>query len=330
MDLPVFLGTLLLATSQSSAPKPNPAWQAVFERGSDIYIANADGSHAQRLVKNGWLPKWSPDGKRFLFQREHEVLVFDIATRTERKIYDYDPKEQRTFWDFAGYCWDPLRPAVLIAKPHGTDLALVPFEGTEMQPSADILRGSYMKLRTYAPAWSPSGQTLAFVKGGDVWMARRGTPSKKGVSILAKGAANDYYDEANRLAPLASFNDAELGASGITPFYVDEVAWTSNERKLAFHYQRVNGTGVSEIGYLDLIPADRSIHTGSAAYRYKVHWLLQDVFSPRICPDGKTLSYIKGYPNPSVYLTDWAGKHSRKLFANATGLDWRSSARLTR
>ena len=38
----------------------------------DIFVMNADGTHPVRLTEDGranWLPSWSPDGKRIVFER---------------------------------------------------------------------------------------------------------------------------------------------------------------------------------------------------------------------------------------------------------------------
>ena len=41
----------------------------------DIFVMNADGTHPVRLTEDArlnWLPSWSPDGKRIVFERAHE------------------------------------------------------------------------------------------------------------------------------------------------------------------------------------------------------------------------------------------------------------------
>jgi len=251
-------------------------------------------------------------------------MVFDMKSRRESVFRPLSTTDGAKYWDHIGFCWDPVQHAVLVAQPNSLNLELVDLTKPDPDPPT-ILGGRYMRLKTYAPAWSPSGRELAFVKQGDIWIAHREDTSKR----VRSGpiVTSDYYSEANRLAALAEFNDAEIGVSLATPFWVDEVAWTGDEKKLVFHYQRQQGSGVSEIGYLDLKPVERTVHGTLSGFKTTVHWLFSEVASPRICPDGKTLSYVKGWNDPAIFLSDWSGKHTRKVIANAANPDWRPLAK---
>ncbi|MBN2550911.1 MAG: PD40 domain-containing protein [Anaerolineales bacterium] len=93
----------------------NPSWspdgaQVAYLQGDGIYIINADGTQARRLVRHTFvdlslrwfgvlspLPRWSPDGKWLVYHRcekdscminDNTIYKVDVLTGTEVKIID--------------------------------------------------------------------------------------------------------------------------------------------------------------------------------------------------------------------------------------------------
>lgn len=149
------------------------------------------------------------------------------------------------------------------------------------------------------PCWSHSGRFMAFTEMGDVLLADRQTNNWKGFrygSDPTNLSSVNYYDDACRVAPLATWLLGEIGASAHTPLWVDGFSWTPDDKRLYFHYQRQGGSGVSDVGYIDLVPDQTSGYRKPwfAGYRFQVRWI--DVkghvllFDPAVCPDGSAVA----------------------------------------
>jgi len=129
---------------------------------------------------------------------------------------------------------------------------------------------------------------------------------------------------------------AETGVSLVTPSWVDEIAWTRDERRLVFHFCRVDGSGVAEIGYLDLQPVNKADRVPDdwatwSGFKYSVQWILDGVWSPQICPDGATLSFTAFHEASDgrldLFLGSWDRKERRRILTNAENPDWRPMPR---
>jgi|GEM_PF-2679285 len=309
----------LIALAQT--PTVNPSWEVAFQRGPAIWVSRADGKGLARIVAKGQDPRWSPDGKRLAYYRDGQVRVFNFATHKDGLAAPFAYQLERG-WDRCYLDWDPRTPTILCASISGDGIQLI--GGTE---SGSILTPRNSQWLTYCPRWSPSGRELAFARNGDIWLAYRDLAR---VSTDPGG----YYNEANRLAPLAAYNDTERGASVATPYWVDELEWTRDENRLVFHFQRQGGSGVSEIGYLDLRKTAASLPSNICGFSYTTHWILgkeRMAFSPRICPDGKTLSYVSNDPDDqSLYVCAWDGTHKRRVLRDVENPDWRPNAKRAR
>jgi TolB protein len=96
----------------------NGVYKTGWTRGaqSDIFVANADGSDARKLLggpEDEDIPMWSPDGKKILYSQRHCQSGADLCTRTlwvvgvngrGKKQVSPLPLES----DFAAFEWQPL------------------------------------------------------------------------------------------------------------------------------------------------------------------------------------------------------------------------------
>ncbi|HTQ09960.1 MAG TPA: hypothetical protein VMI31_07825 [Fimbriimonadaceae bacterium] len=301
-----------LALALAQTPTVNPGWVVAFQRDNGIWVSRADGHGLRKIVAKGQDPRWSPDGKRLAYYRDGAIHVFSFAARKDALAGAVHCKPD-SFMNRCYIDWDPRTPIILCASISGDGIQLIGAdEGNTILKAEGV---------TYCPRWSPSGRELAFARDGDIWLAHRDLHQIRMETF-------DYYGNANRLAPLAMFNDAESGGSAETPFWVDELEWTRDERRLVFHFQRQGGSGVSEIGYLDLRRTRGTLHSNISGFSYATHWILgkdRMAFSPAICPDGETLSYVAIDDNGdlSLYVCAWDGSHRRRILRDVENPDWR-------
>jgi TolB protein len=92
----LLLGALLVpfrGEAADSAPHPSPKNPIAFERGREIWIAEADGTNARQLAR-GSDPSFSPDGKWLAFTRDdstkrqvrRSIVLIDPATGKSRPL----------------------------------------------------------------------------------------------------------------------------------------------------------------------------------------------------------------------------------------------------
>jgi len=325
----ISLVIVIVALPKLALPSPVVVrrWQVAFERKSDIWIANGDGTNARVLLKNGTNPSWSRDGKRLAFRRGSNICVYNLQSKRLRAVAKIPASWIENVDAFeAGISmeWDPLLPVLLYSGLNSTEVHAVVLSGPvdEGQPQVLFSEMRDPGGKNYGAQWSPDGKTLAFLHSGDIWIADR---DPNCLDRSQPFDARDYYWKGRRLAALAQFSEDERSASASTPYWVDEVEWTRNERRLAFHFQRIGGSGVSEIGYIDLslAPKESLRWEDFSGFRTRTHWLIKEGFFPRICPDGHTLSYVTAFANDTLTLVTWDGKTKRKLFDDVFYPAWR-------
>lgn len=300
---------LLLA----AAPKIDPSWQVVFERQGDLYLSRADGKGLQKLARGGSWPRWSPDGKQVAFFRGEKLWTIDVRTHVEKALANTEPVEENAGFSIE---WDPKRPVILFGSDSARGIGIVDLRSGKTGRILDRWTHWY----TWGGRWSPSGRYLGFIRNGDVWLANRSAETMREPGSATEG---DYYDAANRLAAIAVFNDVEHGASIATPYWVDDLAWTKDESKLVFHFQRQGGSGVSEIGFLDLKRNPKPSWDNVTAFKTTTRWILKDAHTPRLCPDGQTLSYVSLGENGGLYVCSWEGRSKKFVMRDVANPDWR-------
>jgi TolB protein len=132
-------------------------------RGSDIWIARADGSQPRLLIRNGReniQPTWSPDGKRIAFVQgtaSGDLSIRTISLASGRE----EPLTSGPDWDVEP-SWSPTgRSIAFVRRPQNSDrgrLAIVRVSGGGVRVLAPRIRDV-----TYL-AWSPDGRQLAFTR----------------------------------------------------------------------------------------------------------------------------------------------------------------------
>ena len=211
--------------------------------------------------------------------------------------------------------WDPKHPVLLVSTGSSTSVRLVPTTPSardENGPdqSQRIFSGHFMAA-TNSAVWSRSGKWLAFAKAGDIWLASREHPASTGLeSGHFQVIQSEYYDVARRLCALAFYNEDDASGSATTPFCVTELAWTKDARRLVYLKRRIGGSGYNEIGYLQFTQPGAGLSVqGEHSTAYVLHSHLVDGYRPKICPDGRTLSYILG----GLYVIGWNGRHKQLI-----------------
>jgi Tol biopolymer transport system component len=147
-----------------------------------VCVMNTDGSEKQRLTKQLTTtdPAWSPDGRRIAFTRNEDVGEFSTFTDDDVFVMDADGANvQQLTPEVDGSsssqpAWSPDGQAIVYVRGPSIASAVVsatPLAFGELHVmEAD---GSKRKRLTRgepdaAPAWSPGGRDIVFVRGHDL------------------------------------------------------------------------------------------------------------------------------------------------------------------
>ena len=170
-----------------------------------IYLMDDDGSNVERLTDPAFydvLPRWFPDGRRILFQRDHsrgngseenaEFYILDLKTGKAETFMENHPTDS-----------DP------VVSPDGKYIAFNSERGGAYDIYVLNLETGLLKQLTdigdrigwaYRVDWSPDGRQLAYElevapEGDNIWLMtanghrkKRFTPLPKGPNILFRGA----------------------------------------------------------------------------------------------------------------------------------------------
>lgn len=64
-------------------------WVSFREKDSwDIYLIDTNGENERLLVRQGYMPSWTPDGRGIIFLRGNHVIKIDVASRREEILFD--------------------------------------------------------------------------------------------------------------------------------------------------------------------------------------------------------------------------------------------------
>jgi dipeptidyl aminopeptidase/acylaminoacyl peptidase len=167
--------------------------RVAFARGGSLWVMNADTGDQRTVTAPGVdavQPSWSPDGAQLAFTRREkgrrriQVVVADgtgLRDLTSGGRGQFDP------------AWSVTNSVAFVMRTaRGTAIATVPAAGG---PPARL---TSTRVRDSAPAWSPDGSSIAFVRAGQgVWVmaadgsGRRRVANLRGVGERAPAWAPD-------------------------------------------------------------------------------------------------------------------------------------------
>lgn len=158
-----------------------PAWSAdgarlAFVVRGDLWVADADGTHASRLVRSADTPAWAPNGKRLAFERNGTVWTVRADGLDLRRLASgahpaWSPDGRRIAFDRDGEIYSARwfgGGARHLAT--GTDPTYSRSRQLAYVRDGEIVAGTRTIGEGESPAWSPSGRQVAYESGGTIYV----------------------------------------------------------------------------------------------------------------------------------------------------------------
>ena len=279
------------AASQTSlAESSSDGRKIAFIRDGDLYVMNADGSAAKRLVKgSAYLDEfaWSPDGRRIAFikgyddpkppYRHYPGEIYGVGVDGDglRRI------TRRRAANPEGLTWSPDGRWLAFARSANTCnyCSEFPFDVVVVNGSSGTERWLAPKLaNSRSPAWSPTGR----------WIALEGDASQQ----VSSSSIYVVRDDSSRIRSLTQ---------GARP------EWAHDGRELLF----LRGSDIWRVGV-----------DGSGARRLARGVRVMDDFGgllppPSWSPDGQRIVFARnaGGLRAHIWVMNADGAHKRRLTA---------------
>ena len=156
----LLIGALVLALHASFAAEAGaPQTKIAFERGSNVWIANIDGTKARKLIK-GDDPRIAPDGTKVAFTMtppgskdvERYIAVVDVETGAT-KVFKDMPSD-----NCFGPVWSPNGSQILfeIFVDNHWRLGLVNADGSGFQ----FFKTPFREQGWSSPCWAPDAKSI--------------------------------------------------------------------------------------------------------------------------------------------------------------------------
>jgi Tol biopolymer transport system component len=271
---------------------------------SGIYVANADGSFRLRVARIGGSPAWSPDGRTIAFSSGGKIYLMNADGSEHRPL-----TKPGTAGRLRSLAWSPDgRKLAFLYAPSCQfcfNLYVVNSDGSGLRNlTAELATGSgpgipFTGAVVTAPAWSPDGRKLAFVRLN----AGRDRSPVYVVRADSSGLRN--------LTPNVVRADGS-GLRNLTPKPVAyaHLAWSPNGRKLAFVSDR---DGNSEVYVMNADGSGQRNLTRHPAFDAEPAW----------SPDGRSIAFRSTRDgNPEIYVMNADGSGQRNLTRSPASEGW--------
>jgi Tol biopolymer transport system component len=146
------------ATGRSENPEFSPDGKSItYERFFDVYIASSDRSERRLVVRNGYEPRWSPDGSKLLFIRyrvDSDVAIFSI------NVDGTKPRELTNGSINYAPAWSPDGSRIAFVRDR--DLPQIWIMNGDGSGETRLTRAPGKS--DYGPEWSPGGRKVLFTR----------------------------------------------------------------------------------------------------------------------------------------------------------------------
>ena len=196
----------------------SPTWspdghQIAFNRGSHIYVIDADGENLRQLTRHknndqDLHPDWSPDGQLIAFDRftggapdrHANIYTVDPVTRFVRKVTDFNFNAQSPKWSPDGQ-WILFQGQgdLYAIRPDGSDKRIV----SQHHPGEPKWLGG----------WSPEGKRIVYLEWGEGGRRDR-------ILVATLDLLNVVTEEEVFIPPEMTINAVTFGADGRSVLFV--------------------------------------------------------------------------------------------------------------
>ena len=273
--------------SSRCKPGPGPCWDP-FNRQSEIYVMNADGSRKRNLTPDRGFddnPTWSPDGRRIAFlrvtgsYRHHGYHLYAVNA---------DGSGLRNLGRIAATAYFASHP---VWSPDGRTI----YVGRYLI-STDGSGARKLPYMPWSAVWSPNGRQIAFVGNRETGLPGPGAAGSKADSEIY--VMNADGSGTRRLTH-------NLGYDGAP-------AWSPDGRKIAFQSQRRSAIYGGNGGKGDSKAEIYVMNADGSGKRNLTRNPANDG-GPSWSPDGRRIAFVSdrdGRPEAHVMNADGSGQRS--------------------